>query len=53
MENQETTIYALLQESGLRATSQRKTILEVVRDHNGPLTDPTGSSLVNRISPSR
>ncbi len=38
MDNQETTLHALLQESGLRATSQRKIILEVVKSHTGPLT---------------
>ncbi len=38
MDNQQIAIHALLQENGLRATSQRKTILEVVRSHTGPLT---------------
>jgi Fur family ferric uptake transcriptional regulator len=38
MNNPQNTIQQMLQKSGLRATSQRKTILEVVTQHRGPLT---------------
>jgi Fe2+ or Zn2+ uptake regulation protein len=38
MDNPGNTIQQMLQGSGLRATSQRKTVLEVVTTHRGPLT---------------
>jgi Fur family transcriptional regulator, ferric uptake regulator len=38
MDKPENTIQHMLQESGLRATTQRRTVLEVVTTHQGPLT---------------
>jgi Fur family ferric uptake transcriptional regulator len=38
MEKTENTIQQMLQERGLRATTQRRTVLEVITTHRGPLT---------------
>jgi Fur family ferric uptake transcriptional regulator len=51
MNTPENTIQQMLQGSGLRATSQRKTILEVVTQHQGPLTAEDIYRQAQKINP--